>query len=88
MKYLAIDTETTGLFVRQGCRPFMIICCDQDGEVTVFEARVDPTDRSVCWSRSILNQFYRLIKQYNTFVFLNASFVLGVINSVHKKSHD
>lgn len=47
MKKSSLDTETTGLDVRHGARPFFVTMCDSEGEVTFWQWRVDPLDRTI-----------------------------------------
>lgn len=44
-KLLALDTETTGLDLWHGCRPFFVSTCDEDGRVRLWEWDVDPLTR-------------------------------------------
>lgn len=44
---LAIDTETTGLNLRHGDRPFIISTCDEEGNVRIWEWNVNPLTRKV-----------------------------------------
>lgn len=47
MKLLAIDTETTGLDVYHGARPYYVTTCDETGTQRVWEWDVDPFTRRV-----------------------------------------
>lgn len=42
---IAIDTETTGLDLRHGCRPFMVTGATSDGDLSLWEWDVDPLTR-------------------------------------------
>lgn len=44
-KFVAFDTETTGVDVWHGDRPFAFSTCNQDGETHCFEVPVDPFTR-------------------------------------------
>lgn len=43
---ISLDTETTGLDLHHGARPFFVTLCDQDGNVTFWEWEVDPLTRT------------------------------------------
>jgi DNA polymerase I-like protein with 3'-5' exonuclease and polymerase domains len=42
---IALDTETTGLDLRHGAKPFFVTICRDDGTQTYYEWRVDPLTR-------------------------------------------
>jgi len=42
---LALDTETTGLDLWHGCRPFLVSMCDDQGRITCYEWDVNPLTR-------------------------------------------
>jgi len=44
---LALDTETTGLDLWHGCRPFFVSACDEAGNLYAWEWDVDPETREV-----------------------------------------
>lgn len=46
-KRIAVDTETTGLLARQGCRPFAVSMCNEEGVTGYCEWPVDPHTRRV-----------------------------------------
>lgn len=46
-KLLAIDTETTGIDLYHGCRPFFVSTCDADGNLAYWEWDVNPLTRNV-----------------------------------------
>lgn len=80
IKFLAIDTETTGLFGRHGCRAFAISTCDNNGTTNYFEAKVDPQTRTPIWKSSVLQDAYDLITSYSTVVFHNLNFDLFMLS--------
>lgn len=44
---MGLDTETTGLDLRHGARPFLVTTCDEDGTQRWWEWDVDPFTREV-----------------------------------------
>lgn len=74
MRFVAIDTETTGLFGSHGCRAFAVSTCNQDGEVRYWEADVDPETRLPKWNVKSLNEMYSYIVGFGYHVFHNMAF--------------
>jgi len=87
MKYLAIDTETTGLYRQHGCRAFMVTCCNQDRQDWCFEGEVDPFTRKVTWEDEEASKLAMLVGSYNHFIFLNAGFDLGMLHDMELDLH-
>ena len=50
-KYIAEDTETTGLSVWRGAAPFAFSFCNDEGDTEYFEFPVDPWTRTVQYSK-------------------------------------
>ncbi len=73
-KFIAIDTETTGLFGAHGCRAFAISTCDQDGNTNYFEAPVDPFTRVPKWDLKVLQKAWKLISSFKVHVYHNMNF--------------
>lgn len=98
-KFLAVDTETTGLSLKHGCRAFALSACNQDGKTFYFETPVNVKDRSVKWPKKTLAEITRLLKSYKILVMHNAVFdmkalcylsptLAKTINSSYWKIHD
>ena len=79
-KFLAIDTEATGLFGNHGCRAFAISTCDQNGTTNYFEAPVDPLTRTPKWSSKTLASFCELLYSFKTHVYHNMNFDLFMLS--------
>lgn len=45
LPFLAVDTETTGVDLRHGCKPYMVTTCDGDGKLRDWVFRVNPFTR-------------------------------------------
>ena len=73
-KFIAIDTEATGLFGAHGCRAFAISTCDQDGNTNYFEAPVDPLTREPKWDTKVLRKAWKLISSFKVHVYHNMNF--------------
>lgn len=79
-KFLAIDTETTGLFGHHGCKAFAISTCDNNGVTKYWEAIVDPRTRIPNWSKKTLAQIYNYVSSFKTLVFHNLNFDLFMLS--------
>lgn len=81
-KYMAIDTETTGLQVVHGmCQPFAVSLCDDYGRTWLFRWPVDPYSRTPEVDRDDIEQLQSLIANH-TLVFHNAKFDIQALNSI------
>lgn len=75
MPTLSLDTETTGLDFHHGCRPFLVVTCEQETqEVTVWEWDVDPFTRAVLAPQEDLDQIKSYIDQADRLVLHNSKF--------------
>ena len=90
MGAIAIDTETTGLYIHHGHRAFMVSACDSFGEVFWWEFEVDPITRQVAYERSVVCEMNAVLDGYDTWVFHNAAFdikALRVFSDLFQESH-
>ena len=78
---LAVDTETTGLDVFHGCRPFMVTMCNGSDNY-LFEGKVNPFTRDVYWEEDDLESIQSLLDQAETLVFHNTNFDLRMLESI------
>jgi DNA polymerase I-like protein with 3'-5' exonuclease and polymerase domains len=72
--FLAIDTESTGLFGHHGCRAFAVSTCDHTGNTKYWETDVDPLTREPKWTKPVLNEIYDYITSFEIHVFHNMNF--------------
>jgi len=79
-KFLAIDTEGTGLFPEHGCRAFAVSTCNQDGVTKYWECDVDPLTRKPLWTKKVLKQIYNYIHSYSVLVFHNMNFDIRMLS--------
>lgn len=79
---LALDTETTGLDLYHGCKPFVVTTCDADGNQLLWEWPVDPFTRQPSIPSEDLEQIRDLIVSAETLVFQNAKFDVTALRSV------
>ncbi len=86
-RFLAIDTETTGLDLIHGCGAFAVSLCDNDGNVHYFEVPVDPKTRKPKWSIALKQSLEYLVMAFEglDFVFHNATFDIRVLSKLSRK---
>jgi DNA polymerase I-like protein with 3'-5' exonuclease and polymerase domains len=74
MSCIAIDTETTGLELRNGCRAFMVSAFDEAGTEFLWEWKVNPHTRQPIVPKTHIGQINRLIKRYKRCIFHHYKF--------------
>ena len=60
---LGIDTETTGLDLHHGCKPFLITTCNEKFEQHCWEWEVDPITREPIIPNQDLLEFRDLLNK-------------------------
>jgi DNA polymerase I-like protein with 3'-5' exonuclease and polymerase domains len=75
---LAFDTETTGIDVFHGCRPFLITACDGVKNY-YWWAIVDPWTRNVTWEQDDLEEFLKLTYKADRVVTHNGNFDIRMV---------
>lgn len=71
---VGVDTETTGLDVWHGDRPFAVSAADQWGESMYWEAPVDPLTRAVHWEKRTLDDVRAFLSECRELAFFNRKF--------------
>lgn len=82
-RYIACDTETTGLHVWLGAKPFYFSFCNEIGETAKFRWRVDPLTRQPIPEKKSLEEmkaFFWDMKRIK--VFHNSKFDIRMLESV------
>ncbi len=80
---ISLDTETTGLDLRAGsARPFFITSCDELGEISYWEAEVDPETREVYWTEEDLQEIVETIEEADGVVCQNSKFDVTAIETI------
>lgn len=82
MSTLAIDTETTGLNLLKGCRPYLILGYDEQDNPFHYRFQVDPLTRNVSIPNDFKSTLKRKIKKYKSVVFHNANFDIRAFMSI------
>jgi DNA polymerase I-like protein with 3'-5' exonuclease and polymerase domains len=73
-----MDTETTGLDIYHGCRPFVVTACTGKHNY-LWKGQVDPQTREVHWGKSEIYDLYRFICSCKQIVFHNRNFDVRMI---------
>ena len=79
---LAIDTETTGIDFKHGCRPFAISMCDDSGKRYYLDAPVNVMTRQPQWDASQLSRVIARMDRADTLVYHNAKFDIRALESI------
>jgi len=72
-RYLALDTETTGLELHHKCRPFTVSTCNDLGRTKIWEWEVNPKTRKVNIPRSQIEEVAEHVAG-KILIFHNASY--------------
>jgi DNA polymerase I-like protein with 3'-5' exonuclease and polymerase domains len=78
---IAIDTETTGLFIHKGCRPFIISAADDSNKTYIWEFSVNPYTREVIYDEK-LEHFRDILAKHEQVVFHNANFDIQALVAI------
>lgn len=83
-KIISFDSETTGLDLFHGCKPFLFIASDYLGseENYAWWGTVDPFTREVEWDKDVLEDLQEILDNAETIVFHNAQFDLRCLEVV------
>lgn len=71
---IAIDTETTGLYLHHGCRAFMVIACDYECKLLNWQFGINPFTRNPIINKKIQNSIFETLDKYDTWIFHNSLF--------------
>lgn len=81
-KVIAIDTETTGLDIVKGCKPFSVYTFDDQGEHRWWVWDVDPKTRQPIVPRRDVREITELLCESERVVMHNYSFDLRALESI------
>jgi len=79
---IAIDTETTGLFIHKGCRAFTISAACDKNKSYIWTFPVNPATREVVYTPKTLDNFKSVIAKHKELIFHNANFDLQALVAV------
>ena len=78
---IAIDTETTGLFLHKGCKPFMITGCTYERKM-VWQWKVNPHTRESEIPQDIYKNVISTLNEHDEIVFHNANFDIRALETI------
>ena len=79
---ISLDTETTGVDLRHGCKPFFVSTCDDAGTVRCWEWDVDPYTRDVAVPDGGLDEIRDLLDRADLVVLHNTKFDAAALAAV------
>lgn len=82
MRAIAIDTETTGLNLFHGDKPFAFSACDDQGQTYWLEYRVDIKTRQPAINKKGLQSFVDMLLNYDEWVFHHSKFDIRAFSTV------
>lgn len=79
---ISLDTETTGLDLHHGAKPFLVTTCNEQGENTWWEWDVQPKDRKPILRYNDLTEIQQTINAADTIVLQNAKFDVAALYTI------
>jgi len=90
LRATSLDTETNGVDLHHGAKPYLVTACNDQNEVTYWEVDVDPLTREPQWTEDEITEIWEYLDSYDLWVFQNAKFdltALSTIGFIWDKSH-
>lgn len=84
----SLDTETTGLDLRHGAKPFFVTTCDDFDNLLYWEADVDPFTREPQWAKEDLEAIDAAIADEDILVLQNPKFDKGALDTIGQFTWD
>jgi len=81
MKLLAVDTETTGVDLWHGCKPFYVSTCNEDGAMRSWEWDVNPETREPIIPQREKREVYLYLAKHQL-IFHNTKFDVRGLNRI------
>ena len=82
---IALDTETSGLDIRHGCRPFFVSTCNSDDKTVYWQWDVDPHTRQPIIPPGEIDEIQEYLDSCERLVLFNAPFDMLALLSVGVK---
>lgn len=79
---ISLDTETTGIDISFGAKPFLITTCDEEGNNTYWEWDVDPLTREPKIPTRDIREIKKVIREAAGIVFQHAKFDVKVLDTI------
>lgn len=78
----SVDTETTGLDLHHGAKPYFVTMCDPEGNLLYWEAEVDPLTREPLWSHKDLAEIQQVLDETDVLVLQNTKFDFHALETI------
>lgn len=82
MSGIGLDSETTGVDIHHGARPFLVTICDEEYNNTYWEWRVNPLTREVIVPKVDVEEIAHAILTADFVVLQNAKFDIGAMTPI------
>ena len=79
---IALDTESTGLDLRHGAKPFLVTTCNEEDDIIYFEWDVDPLTRQPQVNNIDRVQIEKYIKESKEIVFQNPKYDVKCLHTI------
>ena len=79
---ISADTETTGIDLHHGAKPFFVTTCNLDGNQKFWEADVDPLTREPLWSSDDLEQIEVELFEAHETIWQNPNFDITGLSTI------
>ena len=79
---ISLDTETTGVDLKHGVKPFLVTTCNNDLDVVWWEWDVDPLTRNPIIPEEDLNDIEEMITQNDGIVMQNSLFDIEALTNI------
>ena len=79
---ISIDSETTGLDLRHGAKPFMVQMCLENGELPYWEWEVNPKTRQPRVKRKDVKEILEIVKEEDELVLQNPKFDVAALATI------
>jgi len=84
-RLIALDTETTGIDIFHGTKPYFVTTCDDEWVQKYWEWDVDPYTREPYVPLSELKEIADTLELYDRIVFQNSLFDLGILETLRER---
>lgn len=81
----SLDTETSGIDLHHGAKPFFVTMCELDADPVFWEVDVDPLTREPQWTEEDLDEIEAEVDNADELVLQNSKFDVRALWTVRKK---
>ena len=84
----SLDTETSGIDLHHGAKPFFVTMCELDADPVFWEVDVDPFTREPQWTEDDLDEIEEEVANAEELVLQNSKFDVRALWTVRKRFGD